>query len=92
MTGAKIMAYQLPPEIDHRVQAYLGTGGFQNEDEVLHTALDALEEREQEKLRRWNEGNRIAIEQSEQGLSKPLDDEAVIARLRARLAKEGIIE
>jgi Arc/MetJ-type ribon-helix-helix transcriptional regulator len=86
------MAYQLPPDIDHRVQAYVGAGGYQNEDEVLRTALDALEEQEQEKLRRWKNGNRIAIEQSEQGLSKPLDDEAVIARLRARLAKEGIIE
>jgi Arc/MetJ-type ribon-helix-helix transcriptional regulator len=86
------MAYQLPPDLDHRVQAYLGTGGYQNEDEVLHTALDALEEREQEQLRRWDEGNRVAIEQSAQGLSKPLDDEAVIARLRARLFKEGIAE
>jgi Arc/MetJ-type ribon-helix-helix transcriptional regulator len=72
--------------------AYLGAGGYHNEDDVLRTALDALEEREREKLRRWHEGNRIAIEQSAQGLSKPLDDEAVIARLRARLAREGIAE
>jgi Arc/MetJ-type ribon-helix-helix transcriptional regulator len=86
------MAYQLPPDIDHRVQAYLGAGGFQSEDAVLRTALDALEDREQERIRRWDDRNRIAIEQSEQGLSKPLDDEAVIARLRARLAKEGIAE
>jgi Arc/MetJ-type ribon-helix-helix transcriptional regulator len=83
------MSYQLPPDLDHRIQAYLVSGGFQNEDEVLHTALDALEEREQEKLRRWQEGNRIAIEQSEQGLSKPLDTEAVLARLRARLARKS---
>jgi Arc/MetJ-type ribon-helix-helix transcriptional regulator len=86
------MPYQLPPDLDHRVQAYLVAGGFQSEDDVLRTALDALEEREQEKLRRWHEGNRIALEQSRQGLSKPLDDEAVLARLRARLAKEGITE
>jgi Arc/MetJ-type ribon-helix-helix transcriptional regulator len=86
------MPYQLPPDLDHRVQTYLSAGGFQNEDEVLRSALDALEEREREKRHRWNEGNRIAIEQSRQGLSKPLDDDAVIARLRARLAKEGISE
>jgi Arc/MetJ-type ribon-helix-helix transcriptional regulator len=86
------MSYQLPPDLDHRVQAYLVAGGFQNEDEVLRTALDALEEREQEKLRRWHEGNRIAMEQSKQGLSKPLEDEEVLARLRARLAKEGIVD
>lgn len=86
------MSYQLPPDLDHRVQAYLIAGGFHDEDEVLSTALDALEEREREKLRRWHDGNRIAIEQSQQGLSKPLDDETVLARLRARLAKEGITE
>lgn len=86
------MPYQLPPDLDHRVQAYLSAGGFQNEGDVLHSALDALEERENEKLRRWHEGNRIAIEQSRLGLSKPLDDDAVLARLRARLAQEGILE
>jgi Arc/MetJ-type ribon-helix-helix transcriptional regulator len=86
------MSYQLPPDLDDRVQAYVVTGAFQNEDDVLRTALDALEEREQEKLRRWNEGNRLAIEQSKQGLSKPLDDEAVLARLRERLAREGITD
>ena len=81
------MSYQLPPDLDHRVQAYVAAGGFQNEDEVLRAALDVLEERELEKLRRWHDGNRIATEQSKQGLSKPLDDEAVLARLRARLNK-----
>lgn len=59
---------------------------------MLRSALDALEERDQEKLRRWHEGNRIAIEQSRQGLSKPLDDEQVLQRLRARLAQEGITD
>jgi Arc/MetJ-type ribon-helix-helix transcriptional regulator len=86
------VAYQLPPDLDHRVQAYVASGGFQNEDEVLRTALDVLEEREQEKLRRWHEGNRITMEQSKQGLSKPLDEEAVLARLRSRLEKEGITD
>lgn len=51
------MPYQLPPDLDHRVQAYLVSGGFQNEGDVSRTALDALGEREQEKLRRWHEGN-----------------------------------
>jgi Arc/MetJ-type ribon-helix-helix transcriptional regulator len=86
------MSYQLPPDLDHRVQTYLSAGSFQNEDDVLRSALDALEEREQEKLRRWHDGNLIAIEQSRQGLSKPLDDDAVIARLHARLSREGITE
>jgi Arc/MetJ-type ribon-helix-helix transcriptional regulator len=84
------MPYRLPPDVDHRVRAYLAAGGFQNEGDVLRTALDALEERDQEKLRRWHEGNDLAMEQSRQGLSKPLDVEAVLVRVRTRLAKEGI--
>jgi Arc/MetJ-type ribon-helix-helix transcriptional regulator len=86
------MEHQLSADLDGRVQRYLSSGGFRNVDEVLHNALDALDEREQEKLRRWNLGNQIASEQSRQGLSKPLDDAAVLARLHARLANEGITD
>ena len=51
--------------------------------------MDALDQLEEQKLTRWREGNRIAQEQSQQGLSKPLDDEAVLGRLRSRLESEG---
>lgn len=86
------MQYQLPPDISDRLQACVAAGGYRSEEEVLRDALDALEQREQEKLRRWHEGNEVAIEQSRQGLSKPLDDEAVLMRLRARLAAAGITD
>jgi Arc/MetJ-type ribon-helix-helix transcriptional regulator len=82
------MPYQLPPDISDQVQSFV-FAGYRDEDDVLREALKALQEREQEKLRRWHEGNRIAMEQSRQGLSAPLDDAAVIARLRARLAEVG---
>ena len=82
------MPHQLPPDLDHRVQAHLLAGGFQDANDVLCAALDALEEREQEKLRRWNEGNRIAMEQSKQGLSKPLDVEAMLERIEQRVAEQ----
>jgi len=84
------MHIQLPADICQRLEACIATGGYQCEEEVLREALDALDQREQEKLRRWNDGNAIAIEQSRQGLSRPLDDAAVLARLRRRLAAEGI--
>ncbi len=86
------MPYQLPPDINERLQACIASGSYQTETDVLRDALDALDQREQEKLRRWQEGNEIVIEQSRQGLSKPLDDEAIIARLRNRLAAEGITD
>jgi len=44
----------------------------------------------QEKLRRWNERNELSEQQARRGEAKPLDDEAVLARLRARLAQQGI--
>ena len=69
----------------------MSSGDYTSEDEVLRDALAALEQLEQDKLTRWNERNQIAIEQSRRGLSKPLDDQKVLGRLRERLAKEGIL-
>ena len=86
------MSYQFPQDIDERVKARLSDGLYQSEDDVIREAMDALDQLEQDRLIRWNERNRIAVQQSQQGLSKPLDDEAVLARLRERLAKEGVID
>jgi Arc/MetJ-type ribon-helix-helix transcriptional regulator len=86
------MNYQFPPDLEERLKARMSEGGYENEDDVLREAMDALEQLEQEKLIRWHERNRIAIQQSQQGLSKPLNEQAVLDRLRKRLAKEGIID
>lgn len=86
------MLYQFPTDINQRLEACLLTGAYRNEDEVLRAALDALEQHERDKLQRWNECNAIATEQSRQGMSHPLDDEAVLTRLRERLALEGITD
>ena len=81
------MPYQLSPELSDRVQSFV-FAGYRDEDDVLREALNALEAREQEKLRRWNEGNRIAMEQSQQGLSKPLNVEALLERVEQRIARD----
>ncbi len=47
---------------------------------------------EQEKLRIWNERNAISEAQARRGEAKPLDDKAVIARVRQRLAQLGITD
>ena len=70
----------------------MSDGRYQSADDVVREAMDALDQLEQDKLIRWDERNRIAIRQSQEGLSKPLDDEAVLGRLRERLAKEGIVD
>jgi Arc/MetJ-type ribon-helix-helix transcriptional regulator len=86
------MHYQFPPDIEDRVRTRMSEGRYQSEDDVIRDAMDALDQVEQDKLVRWNERNQIAMRQSEQGLSKPLDDEAVLGRLRERLAREGIVD
>ena len=86
------MHYQFPTDISQRLQAFIAGGSYRSEEEVLREALDALEQRELEKLERWHDGNAIAIEQSRLGFSMPLDDAAVLSRLRERLAAEGIAD
>jgi len=86
------MSYQIPPDIEERLKARMSDGRYQSEDDVLREAMNALDQLEQDKLIRWEERNRLSTRQSEQGLSKPLDDEAVLGRLRERLAKEGIVD
>jgi Arc/MetJ-type ribon-helix-helix transcriptional regulator len=86
------MAYQFPPDVDQLVKERMALGVYTSEDEVLRDALGALEQLEQERLARWDERNRLAIKQSKQGLSRTLDDQRVLASLRERLAREGILE
>ena len=88
----QLMNYQFPPDIEHRVRARMNDGRYQSEDDLLRDAMDALDRVEQDKLVRWHERNQIVARQSEEGLSKPLDDEAVLGRLRERLAREGIVD
>jgi len=80
------MSYQLPPDLDERVKAEMSRRGLQSEDDVLREALDALNQLEDEKRRRWQEGNEVAIEQSRRGLSQPLDLDAILARVEERVA------
>jgi Arc/MetJ-type ribon-helix-helix transcriptional regulator len=84
------MHYEIPTDIRERLKARLDEGAYQSEDDVLRDAMDALDQRELDRVTRWNERNQLAIDQSQLGLSKPLDDETVLVRLRERLAKEGI--
>ena len=43
------MTYQLPPDLNDRVQSQLALGLYSTPDEVLTNALDALDERNQER-------------------------------------------
>ena len=86
------MIYELPDDLRKRIEARLAEGEYHSQDDVLRSALDALDQVEQDKLTRWKERNRLAMEQSSRGESKPLDDAKVLQRLRERLAKEGVFD
>lgn len=86
------MNYQLSAALQQRVFDRLSAGNYRSEEDVLRDAMDALDRIEEDKLTRWHQRNQLSQQQSDQGLAKPLDDEAVLARLRARLAQEGILD
>lgn len=86
------MAYQFPPDVEQLIKQHMASGAYASEDELLRDAMGALDQRELDKIARWNERNRLAAEQSKRGLSKPLDDAKVLERLRERLAREGILD
>ena len=83
------MHNQFPHDLQQRVQARLSEGTYESEDELLRDAMNALDELDRERIRLFQEGNRIALEQSRLGLSKPLDLEALLQRVESRVTAEG---
>jgi Arc/MetJ-type ribon-helix-helix transcriptional regulator len=86
------MSYQFPPDVEELIKQHLASGAYASEDELLRDAIRALDQCEVDKIARWDQRNQLAIEQSNRGLSKPLDDEKILTRLRERLATEGILD
>ena len=63
------MTYQLTPEIDQRIQSQLALGIYHTPAEVLTDALDALDERNQERraiqegVNAWRAGDTQDLDQ-----------------------------
>ena len=85
------MIHPFPPDIEERVKARMSEGRYASEADLLREAMDALDQLEEDKLVRWRERNRMAAEQSQQGVSRPLNDNAVLERLRQRLSDDGVV-
>jgi Arc/MetJ-type ribon-helix-helix transcriptional regulator len=58
------MQYQFPPDLQQWVDARLSAGVYQSPDDLLREAMQALDELDREKLLLFQEGNRVAMEQS----------------------------
>ena len=81
-------SYAFPQDVQQWVDARLSAGPYQSPDDVLRDAMKALDELDRERLRLFQEGNRIATEQSKLGLSKPLDLSALLSRVERRVAEQ----
>jgi putative addiction module CopG family antidote len=81
------MAYQIPPDVDARIQAHLATGEFPSADAVLREALDTLERRQQS-LKRLQDMVREAEEDVAAGRVGYFDAEATMRAVMARVDPE----
>jgi Arc/MetJ-type ribon-helix-helix transcriptional regulator len=67
--GPQSMTYQLPPDLDQRVQSQIALGIYHTPAEVLNDALDALDQRNverraiQEGIDAWRAGDTQDIDQ-----------------------------
>jgi Arc/MetJ-type ribon-helix-helix transcriptional regulator len=80
--------YRFPPDLQQWVDAHMSAGVYKSPDDLLREAMHALDELDRERLRLFHEGNRVAMEQSRLGLSKPLDLTGLLARVEQRVAAE----
>ena len=74
------MSTSITPENEHFLEYAVEVGMFRDRNEVLNAAIDLLKRRK-EMIRDVNAG----IEQLEQGLGKPMDVEAILSAIDARL-------
>jgi putative addiction module CopG family antidote len=81
------MAYQIPPDVDARIQAHLATGDFPSADAVLREALDTLERRQQS-MKRLQDMVREAEEDVAAGRVGYFDAEVTMRAVMARVDTE----
>jgi Arc/MetJ-type ribon-helix-helix transcriptional regulator len=85
------MHYQLPSDIQNRIDIQLATGAFANEEQVLREAIEALERR-QHGLQKMREMVAIAEEDVAAGRIGAFDRSDIKRDVRARLAEQGIVD
>jgi Arc/MetJ-type ribon-helix-helix transcriptional regulator len=74
------MSTDITPENEHFLEQAVAVGMFEDRGQAINAAIDLLKRRA-ELIRDVNAG----IEQLEQGFGKPLDVEAILSRIDARL-------
>ena len=85
------MAYQIPPDLEPRIQAQLRDGEYQTPEGVLPAAMDTLERR-QHGLQEIRQMVREADEDLAAGRVGPFDADHTKRLVRERLRQEGIVD
>jgi antitoxin ParD1/3/4 len=85
------MPYQIPSDLEQRIQAQIASGQFTSEDDVLREAMDSLERRQRglEQLRQQVQEADADIVAGRVG---PFDAEQTKRNVRERLSQEGITD
>lgn len=85
------MAYQIPPDLEQRIQAQITSGQFMSEDDVLREAMDSLERRQRglEQLRQQVQEADADIAAGRVGA---FDAEQTKRNVRERLRQEGVTD
>ena len=91
MKENKQMPYQIPPDVQERIQAQIKGGEFLSEEEVLREAMDTLERR-QRGLQQLRQRVQEADADITAGRVGPFDAEQTKRTVRARLRQEGITD
>jgi Arc/MetJ-type ribon-helix-helix transcriptional regulator len=76
------MNYQFPPELAEKVDRLMASGKYKDENELVESALDALDAMETW-LAPWKAEVEARIEEADLEESKPLDVDALMAEVRA---------
>ena len=63
------MAYQIPPDIEERIEAHMAGGQYDSKDDVLREAIQALDDREADVA-----SIRAGIDDMESGRFQPFDE------------------
>lgn len=79
------MGYSFPPELAEKVRQRMEAGRYQSEDDLISDALQAYDAMG-EWLAQWKDDVEARIEEAGPDDAKPLDVDALMARVRARLA------
>lgn len=85
------MSFQIPPDLEPRIQAQIRDGEYQTPEDVLRAAMDTLERR-QHGLQEIRQMVKEAEDDLAAGRVGPFNAEETKRAVREQLRQEGIVD